>query len=120
MSEESDIVGGLLLELRRGMIVLSVLSQLFAPKYGYSLMQSLEEKGVTVDAGTLYPLLRRLEKQELLHSEWEVAGAKPRKYYVLSETGKTVYQKLCQGWTVMANNMNKLIDEKGDESNGID
>jgi DNA-binding PadR family transcriptional regulator len=120
MSDESDIVGGLLLELRRGLIVLSVLSQLFEPKYGYSLMQSLEEKGMLVDAGTLYPLLRRLEKQELLTSEWEVGGAKPRKYYILSETGKTVYKSLCDEWAVMAKNMEKLINEKGDEQNGSD
>jgi PadR family transcriptional regulator PadR len=120
MNNESDIVGGLLLELRRGVIVLSVLSQLGTPKYGYSLMQSMEDKGMAVDAGTLYPLLRRLEKQELLHSEWEVGGAKPRKYYILSETGRAVYQKLCDEWSAMAMNMNKLINEKGDGSDGID
>jgi len=120
MSDENDIVSGLLLELRRGMIVLSVLSQLNKPKYGYFLMQSMEEKGVLVDAGTLYPLLRRLEKQDLLRSEWEVSGSKPRKYYSLSKTGEAVYQKLCDQWTVMAKNMDKLINEKGDKPDGID
>ncbi|MDR3552142.1 MAG: PadR family transcriptional regulator [Clostridia bacterium] len=120
MNDESEIINGLLLELRRGMIILSVLSQLDTPKYGYSLMQSLEEKGVPVDAGTLYPLLRRLEKQELLHSEWEVGGTKPRKYYSLSETGKAVYGKLCDEWIVMAGNMDKLINRKGDGPDGVD
>jgi DNA-binding PadR family transcriptional regulator len=120
MNEEFDIVSGLLLELRRGMIVLSVLSQLNEPQYGYSLIQSLAEKGTLVDAGTLYPLLRRLEKQELLRSEWEVSGAKPRKYYSLSETGRAVYKKLCDEWAVMAENMNMLINEKGNGQDGID
>lgn len=113
MSNESGIVESLLLELRRGVVVLSVLSQLNEPKYGYSLMQSLEEKGMLIDAGTLYPLLRRLEKQELLKSEWETSGSKPRKYYCLSDNGKAVYQRLCDEWGIMANNMNKLINDKG-------
>jgi DNA-binding PadR family transcriptional regulator len=120
MSDEKDIVGGLLLELRRGMIVLGVLSQLHAPKYGYSLLQSLEEKGILIDAGTLYPLLRRLEKQELLRSEWEVSGTKPRKYYILSEMGERVYQSLCGEWVAMADNMDKLINEKEDGQDGTD
>lgn len=120
MIDESEVVSSLLLELRRGMIVLSVLSQLSEPQYGYSLMQNLEKKGMLIDAGTLYPLLRRLEKQELLISEWEVSGAKPRKYYSLSEIGKVVYQHLCDEWAVMAENMNKLINNKEDGQDGID
>ena len=69
------------LELRRGTLVLSVLSQLAQPRYGYSLVQGLESKRVSIDPNTLYPLLRRLEKQGLLYSEWETGGPKPRKYY---------------------------------------
>lgn len=118
MNHESDMTDSLLLELRRGVIVLSVLSQLFTPKYGYSLMQSLEEKGIPVDAGTLYPLLRRLEKQELLVSEWETGGAKPRKYYTLSEKGKQVYHNLCEEWTAMSKNVNQLIHDGEDDRNG--
>ena len=120
MQEEAEVVGGLLMEFRRGLIVLGVLSQLNSPKYGYSLMQSMEEKGISVDAGTLYPLLRRLERQELLSSEWEMGGAKPRKYYVLSEFGRSVYQKLCEEWAVMVKNMESLINLKGDEPDGTD
>ena len=62
------------LELRRGTLVLSVLSQLAQPRYGYSLVQGLESKRVSIDPNTLYPLLRRLEKQGLLYSEWETGG----------------------------------------------
>lgn len=114
MEEESEILSGLLLELRRGTIILCVFSQLDTPQYGYSLMQRLEEKGSPVDAGTLYPLLRRLEKQGLLTSEWEVGGAKPRKYYLISDLGKSVYEKLCGEWNDMVERMDALINREGE------
>ncbi len=109
MDETKQIVENLVLELRRGTLVLSVLSQLIEPQYGYSLVESLAAKGIFVDPGTLYPLLRRLEKQELLQSEWETSGAKPRKYYVLGETGKLVYEELCIHWRTMTDNINDLL-----------
>lgn len=120
MVDKSDTVTNLMMELRRGVLVLGVLSQLDEPKYGYALVQSLQEKGMPVDAGTLYPLLRRLEKQELLRSNWEVGNSKPRKYYVLSDEGKEVYEKLCVEWKVMAENIEKMTNKKGSEPDGID
>lgn len=113
MDEPQKTVENLLFELRRGTVVLSVLSQLSAPRYGYSLVQSLEGKGVPVEAGTLYPLLRRLEKQGLLHSEWETSGPKPRKYYVLSGEGREVYERLCREWAHMVKSMDALLKEEG-------
>ncbi|MFD1674748.1 PadR family transcriptional regulator [Alicyclobacillus fodiniaquatilis] len=110
MADKAELISSLVSELRRGVIVLVVLSQLHEPKYGYSLVQTLQEKGVPVDAGTLYPLLRRLEKQELLHSDWEVGGSKPRKYYVMNDLGKEVYHTLCAEWTSMMENMGKLLN----------
>ena len=71
MGEERDLLGSLVMELRRGVLVLSVLSQMGKAKYGYALVQSMEDKGVAIDPNTLYPLLRRLEKQGLLKSTWE-------------------------------------------------
>lgn len=70
MGEEKDLLSSLLLELRRGTLTISVLSQMKEPKYGYALVQSLEEKGVAIDPNTLYPLLRRLENQGL----WKASG----------------------------------------------
>ena len=102
----------LVLELRRGTLILSVLSQLKKPQYGYSLIVLLQEKGIEIDAGTLYPLLRRLEKQELLESNWDVESAKPRKYYKRSDYGNTIYDKLCQHWAEMVNKLDKLLNEK--------
>lgn len=115
MEEVDEIVGGLLLELRRGTLILSVLSQLEKPQYGYSLVQLLEEKGIPMDAGTLYPLLRRLEKQRLLKSEWEMSEVRPRKYYLLSDIGKSVYVRLCEEWKTMVGNMARLMEKDGGE-----
>jgi PadR family transcriptional regulator PadR len=109
---KDNLFESLVLELRRGTIILSVLSQLKEQQYGYSLIVLLQEKGIQIDAGTLYPLLRRLEKQELLESSWDVESTKPRKYYKLSEYGATVYEKLSRHWLEMVEVMNRLINEK--------
>ena len=104
-----DLFDSLLLELRRGTIVLSVLSQLKTSQYGYSLVVLLEQKGIPVEAGTLYPLLRRLEKQNLLESNWDVDAAKPRKYYKLSEFGVKIYERMCVEWFNMVENMGGIL-----------
>ena len=120
MTDIQDTINGLMQELRRGTIIIGVLSQLSEPQYGYSLVTILEEKGVSVDPGTLYPLLRRLEKQELLESQWDTNEARPRKYYLLSEKGKLVYEQLCVEWRAMMASMARLIGEgDGDEGDGV-
>lgn len=110
-NKQDDLFDSLLLELRRGTIILSVLSQLKLPQYGYSLVVLLEEKGIPVEAGTLYPLLRRLEKQNLLESNWDVDAAKPRKYYKISDYGRKIYERLCEQWVEMVKKMDGLINE---------
>jgi PadR family transcriptional regulator, regulatory protein PadR len=110
-NKQDQLFDSLVSELRRGTIVISVMSQLKTPQYGYSLVVLLEEKGIAVDAGTLYPLLRRLESQGFLESSWDVESTKPRKYYQLSEYGKTIYEKLCAHWFCMVENMNKIINK---------
>ena len=109
MSDMIETVSALKQELRRGTIVLCVLSRLQKPKYGYALVETLEQMGMRIEPGTLYPLLRRLEQQDLLVSEWETSGSKPRKYYVLSETGKAVYKYLCNEWDEMVKSINTMI-----------
>jgi PadR family transcriptional regulator, regulatory protein PadR len=106
------VYNNLLQELRRGNIILSVLSQLNNPQYGYSLVVLLEEKGISIEPGTLYPLLRRLEKQEILESNWDTDTSKPRKYYKLSENGKKIYKDLCKEWFKMTESMEKIISDK--------
>jgi len=112
MNKKEEIMDNLILELRRGTIVLSVLSQLKSPQYGYSLVQRLEEKEIFIDASTLYPLMRRLEIQDLLKSEWETSGNKPRKYYVISELGLEVLNELSREWETMSEKMKKMMKEE--------
>ncbi len=112
----NDLLNSLTTELRRGTLTLAVLSQLREPQYGYSLVQLLEMSGITIDQSTLYPLLRRLEKQELLTSSWDTTESRPRKYYVLSDYGKTVFDALKAEWEKTSSELALLL--KGAEKDG--
>jgi PadR family transcriptional regulator PadR len=108
--ENDELVQNILLELRRGTLSIAVLSQLSKEEYGYSLLKALSDKGLEVDQSTLYPLLRRLEAQGLLQSNWRIVDeARPRRYYVISAQGKTVLSKLKQEWSVMAETIQKML-----------
>ena len=111
MDDREEILANLIPELRRGTLVLSVLSQLSEPVYGYSLVQELTAKGVEVEANTLYPLLRRLEKQGLVLSEWETTSNKPRKYYMRNVKGTAVYEELKNQWNEMVRSVDALLTE---------
>lgn len=106
---EKELLESLLSELRRGTLILCVLSQLNEARYGYALVQILEEKGVPIDANTLYPLLRRLEKQGLLCSEWDTAETKPRKYYKRTVFGDRIFEELVKQWNNLSKGMNDLL-----------
>ena len=94
MNEKSDILKNLVSELRKGVLVLAVLSQLKQKHYGYSLVETLNEKGLRIDQNTLYPLLRRLDKQGLISSTWEMVEPRPRKYYQLNDFGIEIANEL--------------------------
>ena len=108
MTNES--LDNVILELRRGVIVLAVLSQLGEERYGYSLISSLKEAGLEIDQGTLYPLLRRLESQGLLQSNWRVEADRPRRYYVLSAEGRQLLPRLKEEWTGIVSMMKKMLE----------
>lgn len=107
-----EIVSGLILEFRRGTLIMVVLSQLDQPMYGYSLVKVLDEGGVPIEGNTLYPLLRRLEGQGLLKSEWETQEAKPRKYYIITDDGRIVLAKIKEHWNNYANAIRLIMEEK--------
>ena len=114
----SNLLNSLTTELRRGTLTLAVLSQLRTPRYGYSLVQLLEESGIPIDQSTLYPLLRRLEKQELVSSSWDTTETRPRKYYVLSEYGTEVFLHLKKEWMNNSKELYALIrEDEEDEAN---
>ncbi len=112
MENEEALLNAFTVELRRGTQVLLVLSQLDGPEYGYSLVQKLEAKDAPIEAGTLYPMLRRLEKQGLLVSEWDTTESRPRKFYSLSEEGRRIYQKLKIEWRSLSRQLGSILDEE--------
>lgn len=106
----TNLHGKLTQELRRGVLVLATLNQLERAKYGYALIEELTSKGLDIDQGTLYPLLRRLEEQGLLESEWNVAGSRPRRYYKISSKGKEMLIAMTSDWRQLVGVMEELLD----------
>ena len=106
----NDAAAKLEQELRRGIVVLAVLSRLNRPEYGYSLRQALAERGMAIEEGTLYPLLRRLEEQGLLTSEWRIEDGPPRRYYTLSADGRALLKTLTGTWRELVQTTNRLLE----------
>jgi len=105
-------------ELRRGALVLAVLSQLKVARYGYALIDQLAKQGLDIEQGTLYPLLRRLEEQGLLQSEWNLEGSHPRRYYVISPMGRELLQVLIDDWQQLTGVMGGILSENKGASCG--
>ena len=103
-------VSGLMQELRRGTLILLVLSQLHEPMYGYRLVKKLNDHEIPMDANTLYPLMRRLEGQGLLKSEWDTTESKPRKYYRITEDGEAVLTKTKEYWKKFSANVDAMLE----------
>lgn len=111
---ENEQFQSFITELRRGSLTLAVLGCLKQPHYGYALLQTMQEKNIDIEANTLYPLLRRLESQGLLVSDWDTSESRPRKYYTLSEKGKTVYKSLIVEWKKMHSSIENICGRDGD------
>ena len=99
--------------MRRGVLVLAVLSQLKRPQYGYSLRQALARQNLSIEEGTLYPLLRRLESQGYLQSEWQTDDGQPRRYYHLNTQGEALLEQLTRSWTALNASLTGLLKEEG-------
>ena len=108
------------LELRRGAIILSVLSQLDEEHYGYSLRERLDAKGMPIPEGTLYPLLRRLESMGLLTSSWQVVEGRPRRYYRTSPAGGELLRKMETEWRTLVAAVDGLLEKTDGERHGSD
>src|ERR1700681_2352361 len=90
----NEVLENLRLELRRGCLILAVLAELRTERYGYTLRKALADQGMAIDEGTLYPLLRRLESQGLLLSEWREEDRRNKRFYRLSADGKLILKQL--------------------------
>jgi PadR family transcriptional regulator, regulatory protein PadR len=109
--DDEDVLAGHLQEIRRGTIVLACLRLLHNPGYGYGLLEELGRRGFPTDANTLYPLLRRLEKQGYLTSEWNTDEARPRKFYRTSAAGEAFADRLTNEWRAVADAIAALTEE---------
>jgi PadR family transcriptional regulator PadR len=96
-------------ELRRGILVLAVLGSLRQSHYGYSLRKQLQEAGIDIDEGTLYPLVRRLADQGLLTSEWQQGEGRERRYYQLSLEGSELLESLSGEWQQLNQHLGKIL-----------
>lgn len=96
-------------EMRRGVIVLAAMSQLKVEQYGYSLIKDLNDQGFDIGQDTLYPLLRRLEKQDLLDSEWRMEDPRPRRYYILNDIGRELLEQLKNEWREQVEIIKEII-----------
>ncbi|MEN6312306.1 MAG: helix-turn-helix transcriptional regulator [Acidobacteriota bacterium] len=94
----TELFENLRLELRRGCLVLAVMAELRTEQYGYTLRKALADRGLAIDEGTLYPLLRRLESQGLLVSEWREENKRNKRFYRLSAGGADILAKLIAEW----------------------
>ena len=108
----NDAFENLRLELRRGSLVLAVLATLRSEQYGYTLRKTLADHGLAVDENTLYPLLRRLETQGLLASQWREENKRNKRFYLLSATGETVLTQLLAEWSAINSSLNSLVKEQ--------
>ncbi len=109
MTIEPNLFENIRMELRRGSLILAVLAQLRTEQYGYTLRKALAEHGMEIDEGTLYPLLRRLESQGLLVSEWREEDKRNKRFYVLSADGKLMLKQLLTEWKSIDSSLNGIV-----------
>jgi PadR family transcriptional regulator PadR len=107
-----DPFGNLRLELRRGSVVLGVLAALRREQYGYTLRKTLSDHGLEIDEGTLYPLLRRLESQGLLSSQWREEDKRRKRFYLLSAEGAHVLEQLLAEWQKIDHSLEEILKEQ--------
>jgi PadR family transcriptional regulator PadR len=106
---DPNLFDTLRLELRRGSLTLAVLAQLRSEHYGYTLRKALADLGLDIDEGTLYPLLRRLEAQELLTSQWREEGGRNKRFYKLSPDGRQMLKQLLAEWNSINQSLDRIV-----------
>jgi PadR family transcriptional regulator PadR len=97
------------MELRRGSLIIAVLAQLRTEHYGYALRKALADLGMEIEESTLYPLLRRLESQGLLVSEWREEEKRNKRFYRISENGALILKELLEEWKNMNSSLNRIV-----------
>jgi PadR family transcriptional regulator PadR len=108
-----EILENLKLELRRGCLIVAVLAQLRIEQYGYTLRKALADDGLAIDEGTLYPLLRRLETQGLLVSQWREEDKRNKRFYRLSPAGEQILNQLLNEWKNINTSLDRILEPAG-------
>ena len=108
-----EILENLKLELRRGCLIVAVLAQLRTEQYGYTLRKALADDGLAIDEGTLYPLLRRLETQGLLVSQWREEDKRNKRFYRLSPAGEQILNQLLHEWKNINASLDRILEPAG-------
>ena len=111
---ESGMFDSLRLELRRGVLILAVLAQMRQEHYGYTLRKALADEGLAIEESTLYPLLRRLETQGLLTSEWREEEKRNKRFYRLSKDGEAVLAQLLTEWNGINESLHKILKDENE------
>jgi len=114
-----ELLENLRLELRRGCLVLAALGALRTEEYGYTLRKSLADRGLEIDEGTLYPLLRRLESQGLLVSEWREQDKRTKRFYRLSDQGCAILERLAADWRAMDDTLTEILGDADAASRSV-
>ncbi|HZY72962.1 MAG TPA: helix-turn-helix transcriptional regulator [Edaphobacter sp.] len=109
---QNDLFDSLRLELRRGCLILAVLAQLRVEHYGYTLRKALAARGLAIEESTLYPLLRRLETQGLLTSQWREEEKRNKRFYRLSSAGEEILQQLLAEWRGINASLDAILKEE--------
>jgi PadR family transcriptional regulator PadR len=109
---QNELFDSLRMELRRGCLILAVLAQLREEHYGYTLRKALADEGLAIEESTLYPLLRRLETQGLLTSEWREEEKRNKRFYRLSGEGEEILKQLLAEWNGINESINKILDRQ--------
>jgi PadR family transcriptional regulator PadR len=109
---QNELFDSLRLELRRGCLILAVLAQLRVEHYGYTLRKALADQGLAIEESTLYPLLRRLETQGLLTSEWREEEKRNKRFYRLSAGGAVILEQLLAEWNGINDSLHKILEEE--------
>ena len=105
----AELFENLKLELRRGSVVVAVLAQLRTEHYGYALRKALDDLGLPIEENTLYPLLRRLESQGLLASEWREEEKRNKRFYKLSAEGRRLLDLLLAEWERINASLKRIL-----------
>lgn len=100
-------------QLRRGTLELAVLLAIApAPRYGLEILRQLEFADLVLAEGTIYPLLARLEREDLLHAHWvEGEGPRPRKYYQLTPAGRARMRRMHAAFRAVADGIARMSED---------